>query len=147
VLYGHIHREHVHDDPRCRHVAARSLIFAFPDPEKTAEEKPLPFDAEHPFRNLGPRVLHAAAGAPPSTLSLSMEEVELKKGEPVTIRIASADVAHGMYMKALGVDAEIEPGKTTEVTFTPQVSGRFTAICDHFCGAGHGNMHMDFVVE
>ena len=48
VLYGHIHREHVHDVPHCRHVAARSLIFAFPDPEKTAEKKPLPFDAEHP---------------------------------------------------------------------------------------------------
>jgi heme/copper-type cytochrome/quinol oxidase subunit 2 len=45
------------------------------------------------------------------------------------------------------IDAEIEPGKTTEVTFTPQVTGRFTAICHHFCGAGHGNMHMVFVVE
>ena len=45
------------------------------------------------------------------------------------------------------IDAEIERGKTTEVTFTPQVAGRFTAICDHFCGAGHGNMHMTFVVE
>jgi len=64
-----------------RHAAARSLIFAFPDPEKTAEKKPLPFDAEHPFRNLGPRVIHAAAGAPPSTVSLSMEEVELTMRE------------------------------------------------------------------
>jgi 3',5'-cyclic AMP phosphodiesterase CpdA len=77
VLYGHIHREHVHDVPHCRHVASRSLIFGFPDPEKTAEKKPLPFDAEHPFRNLGARVIRAGAGAPPSTLSLGMEEVEL----------------------------------------------------------------------
>jgi 3',5'-cyclic AMP phosphodiesterase CpdA len=77
VLYGHIHREHVHDEPHCRHVAARSLIFAFPDPEKTAEKQPLPFDAEHPFRNLGGRVIHASAGAPPATVSLRMEEVEL----------------------------------------------------------------------
>jgi len=81
VLYGHIHREHVHDDPHCRHVAARSLIFAFPEPEKTAEKKPLPFDAEHPFRNLGTRVIHAASGAPPSALSLGMEEVELTMRE------------------------------------------------------------------
>ena len=90
-----------------------------------------------------PRVITIAA----KRFAFSPSEVRLKKGEPVTIRIASADVTHGMYMKALGIDAEIEPGKTTEVTFTPQVSGRFTAICDHFCGAGHGNMHMDFVVE
>lgn len=81
VLYGHIHREHLHDTPHCRHVAGRSLIFAFPDPEKTEEKKPLPFDAEHPFRNLGPRVLHASTGVPPSTLSLSLEEVELTMRE------------------------------------------------------------------
>jgi cytochrome c oxidase subunit 2 len=90
-----------------------------------------------------PRVITIAA----KRFEFSPSEVRLKKGEPVTIRIASADATHGMYMKALGIDAEIVPGKTTEVTFTPQVAGRFTAICDHFCGAGHGNMHMDFVVE
>ncbi len=90
-----------------------------------------------------PRVITIAA----KRFAFSPSEVRLKKGEPVTIRISSADVTHGMYMKALGIDAEIEPGKTTEVTFTPGVTGRFTAICDHFCGAGHGSMHMDFVVE
>ena len=81
VLYGHIHREHVHVEPRSHHIAARSLIFAFPDPDGTAEKKPLPFDAEHPFRNLGPRVLRASAGTPPSTLSLGAEEVELTMRE------------------------------------------------------------------
>ena len=94
-------------------------------------------------RSQEPRVMTIEA----KRFAFSPSEVRLKKGEPVTIRISSADVTHGIYMKALGIDAEIEPGKTTEVTFTPQVTGRFTAICDHFCGAGHGNMHMDIVVE
>jgi len=74
-------------------------------------------------------------------------EVRLKKGEPVTLRLTSADVVHGMYVKALGIDTVAEPGKTTEVTFTPQTAGRFTAICHHFCGSGHVKMHMVFVVE
>jgi cytochrome c oxidase subunit 2 len=90
-----------------------------------------------------PRVIELTA----KRFEFSPGEVRLKKGEPVTLRIASADVTHGLYMKALGIDAEIAPGKTTQVTFTPQAAGRFTAICDHFCGAGHGNMHMVFVVE
>ena len=90
-----------------------------------------------------PRVIDLTA----KRFEFSPSEVRLKKGEPVTLRIASADVTHGLYMKALGIDAEIRPGKTTEVTFTPQTAGRFTAICDHFCGAGHGNMHMVFVVS
>jgi 3',5'-cyclic AMP phosphodiesterase CpdA len=58
VLYGHIHREHEHTEGNATHYASRSLIFAFPDPEtsgKDAPKKPLPFDAEKPFQNLGIR--------------------------------------------------------------------------------------------
>jgi cytochrome c oxidase subunit II len=91
----------------------------------------------------GARVITIAA----KRFAFSPSEIHLRKGEPVVLRIQSGDVTHGMYLKALGIDAQIEPGKTSEVTFTPQVAGRFTAICDHFCGSGHGNMHMVFVVE
>ncbi len=35
----------------------------------------------------------------------------------------------------------------TDVVLTPQTAGRFTTICDHFCGSGHGNMKMTIVVE
>jgi cytochrome c oxidase subunit 2 len=74
-------------------------------------------------------------------------QITLKKGEPVKFQLTSQDVTHGFFMKALNIDAEIVPGKTTEFTITPQTSGRFTAICDHFCGAQHGNMRMTIVVE
>lgn len=69
-------------------------------------------------------------------------EITLKKGEPVTLRLSTEDVTHGLYLKPLKIDALIEPGKTTDVTVTPQQAGKFVAICDHFCGAGHGNMHL-----
>jgi 3',5'-cyclic AMP phosphodiesterase CpdA len=36
VLYGHIHRDDEHVIGAAHHYAARSLIFAFPDPEKVA---------------------------------------------------------------------------------------------------------------
>jgi len=90
-----------------------------------------------------PRVVDIAA----KRFSFTPSEVHLARGEPVVLRITSADVTHGMYMKALGIDAEIAPGGTTEVAITPKVAGRFTAICDHFCGAGHGNMHLVVVVD
>ena len=57
VLYGHIHRHHEHTEGNVRHYAARSLIFAFPDPESGAPKKPIPFDQERPFANLGVRIL------------------------------------------------------------------------------------------
>jgi len=75
------------------------------------------------------------------------KEITVKQGETVTLRLTSGDVTHGFYMKALGIDAVIEPGHATEITITPQTTGSFTTICDHFCGEGHGNMHMKIVVE
>jgi cytochrome c oxidase subunit 2 len=73
--------------------------------------------------------------------------ITIRKGETVTLRLRSQDVTHGFFMKPLGIDATIEPGKSVDVTLTPKVPGNFTVICDRFCGAGHGNMHMEIVVE
>jgi hypothetical protein len=77
VLYGHIHREDLHETTHARHYAARSLIFAFPDPATTAAKKPNPFDREHPMRNLGLRVVHAGPGKPSAVATVTCEEVEL----------------------------------------------------------------------
>jgi cytochrome c oxidase subunit 2 len=74
-------------------------------------------------------------------------EITLKRGETVTLRLTTLDVTHGFYMKALGIDTVIEPGTPTTLTLTPQSAGSFTTICDHFCGEGHGNMHMTIRVE
>jgi cytochrome c oxidase subunit 2 len=96
-----------------------------------------------------------AAGAPePRVIELKAKrfeftppELRLAAGQPVTLRITSADVTHGLFQRDLGIDAEISPGRTTEVKLTPAKAGRYTAICDHFCGPGHGNMHLVIVVE
>ena len=61
-----------------------------------------------------PRVITIAA----QRFAFSPSEVRLKKGEPVTLRVSSADVTHGLYMKALGIDADIAPGKTTDAEQT-----------------------------
>ena len=74
------------------------------------------------------------------------EQVTLKKGEPVTLRLHSEDVTHGFFTRKLKIDSEIEAGKTTDVTITPEVAGTYTTICDHFCGTNHGNMKMTIVV-
>jgi cytochrome c oxidase subunit 2 len=65
----------------------------------------------------------------------------------VTIRLTSADVVHGFFLRPLKIDELISPDKPTEVTVTPQTAGTFTTICDHFCGVNHGSMKMTVVVE
>ncbi len=95
----------------------------------------------------------ASAGAPrviaitAKRFEFTPKEITLKKGETVTLRLNSADVTHGFFQRELGIDLEIEPGKTADVTITPKVAGSYTTICDHFCGSGHGNMKMTIVVQ
>lgn len=76
VLYGHIHRDHEHTEGTSRHYAARSLIFAFPDPQQSPQKKPIPFDKDHPFKNLGLRVINETSGKAAAG-SLSVQDVEL----------------------------------------------------------------------
>ena len=77
----------------------------------------------------------------------SPNQITLAKGETVKLRIRSEDVTHGLFLRPLGIDTEIVPGQVTELTVTPQAAGTYRAICDHFCGAGHGGMKMTIVVQ
>jgi len=79
--------------------------------------------------------------------AFSPDEITLKKGQTVKLRLHSEDVTHGFFLRPLKLDEEIPAGETKEVAVTPQVAGTFTTICDHFCGANHGNMNMTIVVE
>jgi cytochrome c oxidase subunit 2 len=94
------------------------------------------------------------AGEEPRTIAIaarrfefSPKEITLKAGETVKLELTTEDVTHGFFVKPLGIDELIAPGQTTEVVVTPKEPGRYTTICDHFCGAGHGGMKMTIVVE
>lgn len=78
VLYGHIHREHEEHSGPVRHLAGRSLAFGFPDPAVVADKKPMPFDKEHPFKNLGVRSLQEPGG---QARQIEVNEVELSMEE------------------------------------------------------------------
>lgn len=91
----------------------------------------------------GPRLIKITA----SRFQFSPGRIVLKKGELVTLQLTSTDRAHGFLLRALKIDTDIVPGKTTDVIVNPQLAGTFKAICDHYCGLGHGNMKMTVVVE
>jgi predicted phosphodiesterase len=96
VLYGHIHREHFHQQGSARLYAARSLIFAFPDPAVTPVKKPLPFDKSRPFENLGIRLVSGER----TGRALRIEDVELAMNE---------------YSGTVGMDQLLKHGKGDSV--------------------------------
>ncbi len=78
VLYGHIHREDHKTIGHAQHHAARSLIFAFPD-TSAAEKKPLPFNPQQPFKNLGIRTISGTTAS--RALAAGIHDVELSLRE------------------------------------------------------------------
>jgi cytochrome c oxidase subunit 2 len=90
-----------------------------------------------------PRVVTISA----KRFEFTPNQITLKRGEPVTLRVSAEDRDHGFYQKSLGIELDLTPDHASEVTITPQTAGRFVAICDHFCGSGHGNMKMVINVE
>jgi cytochrome c oxidase subunit 2 len=108
-------------------VTALSIIMAAPNPSHAASPKVIPITA----RRFG----------------FTPNRIVIKRGEPVKLHLVSEDVTHGFFMRGLKLDEVIEPGTPTDVVINPAEAGTFTTICDHFCGAGHGNMNMTIVVE
>ena len=75
------------------------------------------------------------------------DHIKLVKGQPVTLQLTSTDITHGFLIRTLKIDTDIKPGEVTAITVTPLTAGTFKAICDHYCGLGHGGMKMTVVVE
>jgi cytochrome c oxidase subunit II len=67
-------------------------------------------------------------------------EITLIKDVPVVLELTSLDVKHGFNCPGLGLRADIYPGKTTTLRFTPKKTGSFTFYCDVYCGERHEDM-------
>jgi cytochrome c oxidase subunit 2 len=89
-----------------------------------------------------PKVIEISA----KKFAFSPSAITLKKGEPVILRLTSADRVHGFMSRPLKIDTDIAAGKTTDIAVMPDTAGNFTVICDHYCGTGHGNMKMKVAV-
>jgi cytochrome c oxidase subunit 2 len=74
-------------------------------------------------------------------------EIVLRKGVPVVLELTSLDVVMGFNAPDFDVRADVLPGKTSLVRFTPDKSGRFVFLCDIFCGSGHEEMSGTIVVS
>jgi cytochrome c oxidase subunit II len=90
-------------------------------------------------------IANGAAG--PERISLnarkfeySASEIRLKRGKSVTFVLSASDFVHGFNVPDFNVRADLIPGKTVEVTFTPNRAGKFAFVCDNFCGEGHDRM-------
>lgn len=68
-------------------------------------------------------------------------------GDRVTLRVTSADVAHGFYLDGYGINEKIVPGEEKVVTFVADKPGKFRFRCSVICGSMHPFMIGEIVVQ
>ncbi len=66
--------------------------------------------------------------------------IEVPVDTPVTLRMASADVLHGVHVPGTNMTTMIVPGYISEVTTTFTRTGEFSLLCNEYCGLGHDQM-------
>lgn len=79
--------------------------------------------------------------------SIEPAVIHVKRGQPVSLDVTTADVQHGFDVPDLGVKEAVQPGRTTTISFTPKDKGEFAVKCGVICGPHHDDMTGKLVVE
>lgn len=67
-------------------------------------------------------------------------EIRIPAGQPITFRIASADVLHGIHVPMTNMGTMVVPGYVSTVTTTFPKPGEYPMLCNEYCGMGHDHM-------
>lgn len=73
-------------------------------------------------------------------------QIEVPEDTPITFRMASADVLHGVHVPQTNVATMIVPGYVSEVHTTIPEPGKYSLLCNEYCGLGHDQMWSRLVV-
>ncbi len=71
----------------------------------------------------------------------SDNELVVKQGTPVVLRMTSDDVVHSHYMARYRVTEDLMPGRVTWQWFMPDQEGESVATCREYCGSMHSGMY------
>jgi cytochrome c oxidase subunit 2 len=72
--------------------------------------------------------------------------IEVPANTPVTFRIASTDVLHGVHVPYTNMTTMIVPGYVSEVTTSFPNTGEYSLLCNEYCGLGHDSMWSRLIV-
>ena len=123
--------------------AALAMHINPPSNREYVDPKTLHLSAEFTEANLGTRV--DPNGQVVARLIATQFEfvpncIVLPAGTPVTMRITSPDVIHGLLVSGTNVNTMVIPGYVAQVHTTFTKTGDLLMPCHEFCGLGHSQM-------
>jgi cytochrome c oxidase subunit 2 len=74
-------------------------------------------------------------------------DVVVPAGKPVTFRVTSTDVIHGLEIVGTNANAMVIPGYVSEFTVTFHEPGEYLMVCHEYCGSLHHEMQGVVTVE
>jgi cytochrome c oxidase subunit 2 len=74
-------------------------------------------------------------------------EVHLPVGEPVHVRLQSADVIHSFWLPQIAGKTDVIPGQTNEMWIEARRPGSSRGMCGEYCGLQHAMMALPVTAE
>jgi cytochrome c oxidase subunit 2 len=74
-------------------------------------------------------------------------ELHLPAGREVEVNMTANDVIHAFWVPEFRLKQDAIPGRQTEIRFTPNQVGEYSLICAELCGAYHGAMKTQVIVQ
>lgn len=103
----------------------------------------LHLSAEFTESNLGTRVEangHVTARVVATQFAFVPRCIELPADTPVTLRVSSPDVIHGLLVSGTNVNTMVIPGYVSQVHTVFRKTGDLLMPCHEYCGIGHSEM-------
>jgi cytochrome c oxidase subunit 2 len=83
----------------------------------------------------------------PSLGFTTANEVHLPVGEPVRVRLHSADVIHSFWLPQIAGKMDVIPGQVNETWLEARKPGDSRGMCGEYCGMQHAVMALDVRAE
>ena len=74
-------------------------------------------------------------------------ELHVPVDKTIQLNIQAQDVLHAFWIPQFRLKQDAIPGQKTQLRFTPTVTGRYPIVCAELCGAYHGAMRTEVVVD
>ena len=83
----------------------------------------------------------------PSLTFTTANEVHLPIGEPVRVRLRTADVIHSFWLPQIAGKMDLIPGQTNEMWVQAEQPGTSRGMCGEYCGLQHAEMALAVTAE
>jgi cytochrome c oxidase subunit 2 len=83
----------------------------------------------------------------PSRRFVTANEIHIPVGQPILVKLKSADVIHAFWVPVLAGKTQMIPGLTNQQWIEADAEGIYLGQCTQYCGVQHAHMGLEVVAQ